>query len=121
MYHAKGGTGVQVTKGKPKPDARNGTITSRRRGGRHRRMARSSTTRSGRRLFNPYNNLDFPLSQVVRRDRVTGVEDTITEAAGQRLPPGPLARRDQARLRHPPGQRDRAADPRPGHRRGGAG
>src|SRR5262249_35810783 len=38
-------------------------------------------------LFSPYNNLDFPLSQVVRRDRVTGIEDTVTDAPGSAFRP----------------------------------
>src|SRR5262249_17426092 len=38
-------------------------------------------------LFNPYNNLEFPLSQIARRDRVTGDEDTITEAPGSAFRP----------------------------------
>ncbi|MFI5459245.1 MAG: amidohydrolase family protein, partial [Isosphaerales bacterium] len=47
-------------------------------------------------LFNAYNNLDFPLSQVVRRDRVTGDEDTITSAPGSAF--RPLLSPDQTRL-----------------------
>ena len=69
-------------------------------------------------LFNAYNNLDFPLSQVVRRDRTTGDEDTITEAPGSALPAAALARWVQARLRHAGRQPDRAAHPRSGDRRG---
>ena len=38
-------------------------------------------------LFNAYNNLNFPLSQVTRRDRVTGDEDTITDAHGSGFRP----------------------------------
>ncbi len=86
MYHARGGTGVQVTKGKTKPDARRDDYV-------HAVGAVASadgayfyyTKREG--LFNAYNNLNFPLSQVVRRDRVTGTEDTITEAVGSAFRP----------------------------------
>ena len=38
-------------------------------------------------LFNAYNNLNFPLSQVARRDRTTGDEDTITDAHGSGFRP----------------------------------
>ena len=38
-------------------------------------------------LFNAYNNLNFPLSQVARRDRATGDEDTITDARGSGFRP----------------------------------
>ena len=86
MYHAKGGTGVQVTKGKAKPDAKPDEYV-------HAVGAVASgdgaflyyTRRE--KLFNAYNNLKFPLSQVARRDRVTGVEDTITEAVGSAFRP----------------------------------
>ena len=69
-------------------------------------------------LFNAYNNLDFPLSQVVRRDRTTGDEDTITGAPGSALPAAALAGWVQARLRHAGRQSDRAAHPRSRNRRG---
>src|SRR5262249_24492822 len=38
-------------------------------------------------LFNAYNNLDFPLSQIASRDRTTGDEDTITGAPGSAFRP----------------------------------
>ena len=86
MYHAKGGAGVQVTKGKAKPDAKPDEYV-------HAVGAVASgdgaflyyTRRE--KLFNAYNNLKFPLSQVARSDRVTGVEDTITEAVGSAFRP----------------------------------
>jgi hypothetical protein len=86
MYHVRGGSGVQITKGKPKPDAKSDEYT-------HAIGAVASkdgkylyyTKRN--KLFNAYNNLQFPLSQVVRRDRVTGDEDTITAAAGSAFRP----------------------------------
>ena len=86
MYHVRGGSGVQVTKGKPKPDAKPddyvnaiGAVASR--DGKHLYYTRRN------KLFNAYNNLRFPLSQVVRRDRMTGDEDTITEARGSAFRP----------------------------------
>jgi Tol biopolymer transport system component len=86
MYHVRGGAGVQVTKGKSKPDGGRDDYT-------HAIGAVASPdgkylyyTRRNK-LFNAYNNLDFPLSQVVRRDRVTGDDDTITEAPGSGFRP----------------------------------
>jgi imidazolonepropionase-like amidohydrolase/Tol biopolymer transport system component len=86
MYHAKGGAGVQVTKGKAKPDARNEEVTH---------AVGAAATVDGAHFyytrrekeFSPYNNLEFPLSQVVRRDRVTGDEDTVTSAPGSAFRP----------------------------------
>jgi Tol biopolymer transport system component len=86
MYHSRGGAGVQVTKGKPTPDARNEEVTH---------AVGAVATGDGAHFyytkrekgFSPYNNLDFPLSQVVRRDRVTGIEDTVTSAPGSAFRP----------------------------------
>lgn len=86
MYHAKGGAGVQVTKGKLRPDARRDDYA-------HGVGAVASPTGAflyytkRNKLFNPYNNVDFPLSQVVRRDRTTGDEDTVTDAHGSAFRP----------------------------------
>ncbi len=86
MYHVRGGSGVQVTKGKAKPDGQRddyvhaiGAVASR--DGKHLYYTKRN------KLFNAYNNLDFPLSQVVRRDRVTGDEDTMTDALGSGFRP----------------------------------
>jgi Tol biopolymer transport system component len=86
MYHVRGGSGVPVTKGKPKPDAKPdewvhaiGAVATK--DGKHLYYTKRN------KLFNPYNNLNFPLSQVVRRDRATGDEDTITEAQGSAFRP----------------------------------
>ena len=75
-----------VTKGKPKPDAKPdeyvhaiGAVASK--DGKHLYYTKRN------KLFNAYNNLHFPLSQVARRDRVTGDEDTITEARGSAFRP----------------------------------
>ncbi len=86
MYHVRGGSGVQVTKAKSKPDAKRedyvhaiGAVAS--------RDGRFLYYTSRPKLFNAYNNLDFPLSQIARRDRTTGIEDTITEAPGSAFRP----------------------------------
>jgi Tol biopolymer transport system component len=95
MYHVRGGSGVQVTKGKLKPEATRdeyvhaiGAIAS------HDGKYLYYTKRN--KLFNAYNNLEFPLSRVVRRDRITGDEDTITSAPGSAF--RPLLSPDQTRL-----------------------
>jgi Tol biopolymer transport system component len=86
MYHVRGGGGVQVTKGKVRPDSSGdayshaiGVVASK--DGKYLYYAKRD------KLFNPYNVLNFPLSQVVRRDRVSGDEDTITEAPGSGFRP----------------------------------
>ena len=86
IYHVRGGSGVPITKGKPRPDARPdefvnaiGAVASR--DGKFLYYTRRN------KMFNAYNNLTFPLSQVSRRDRVTGDEDTITEAHGSAFRP----------------------------------
>ncbi len=86
MYHIRGGSGVPVTKSKPKPDAKPdewvhaiGAVASK--DGKHLYYTKRN------KMFNAYNNLNFPLSQVARRDRVTGDEDTITEAQGSAFRP----------------------------------
>jgi Tol biopolymer transport system component len=86
MYHTRGGSGVQVTKGKTKPDPQRDDYTH---------AIGAVATRDGKylyytkrnKLFNAYNNLTFPLSQVTRRDRVTGDEDTVTDAHGSGFRP----------------------------------
>jgi Tol biopolymer transport system component len=86
MYHIRGGSGVQVTKGKTKPGFDRddyvhaiGAVASK--DGKHLYYTKRN------KLFNAYNNLDFPLSQVTRRDRGTGDEDTITDAQGSGFRP----------------------------------
>ena len=85
MYHVRGGAGVAITKGKTKPDPDRddyvhsiGPVSSR--DGKHVYYTKRN------KLFNAYNNLNFPLSQIARRDRTTGDEDTITGCAGEWLP-----------------------------------
>ena len=86
MYHVRGGSGVQVTKGKTKPGFERddyvhaiGAVATR--DGKHLYYTRRE------KLFNAYNNLNFPLSQVTRRDRTTGDEDTVTDAHGSGFRP----------------------------------
>jgi Tol biopolymer transport system component len=86
MYHIRGGSGISITKGKTKPDAQGddyvhsiGPVSTR--DGKHLYYTKRN------KLFNAYNNLDFPLSQIVRRDRTTGDEDTITGALGSAFRP----------------------------------
>ena len=86
IYHIRGGSGVPITKGKPKPDAKPDEWVH---------AVGAVATRDGKflyytrrnKMFNAYNNLNFPLSQVARRDRTTGDEDTITEAHGSGFRP----------------------------------
>jgi Tol biopolymer transport system component/imidazolonepropionase-like amidohydrolase len=86
MYHVKGGAGVQITKGKAKPDASprdwNHSIgASASRDGRYLYY----TTRGG--FFDKVYNVSFPLSQIARRDRVTGEEDVVTDSPGSAFSP----------------------------------
>jgi Tol biopolymer transport system component len=86
MYHIKGGAGVQITKSKPKPDASPRDWT-------HNIGASASpdgrylyyTTRGG--FFDKVYNVSFPLSQIARRDRITGEEDPVTDAPGSAFRP----------------------------------
>lgn len=94
MYHVRGGAGVQITKAKPKPDAKPvdwfnamGAVASK--DGRYLYYTHRD------KAFNPYN-VTYPLSQIVRRDRLTGDEDTITEAPGSAI--RPLVSPDGTRL-----------------------
>ncbi len=86
IYHVRGGSGVPITKGKPKPDAKPdefvnaiGAVASK--DGKFLYYTRRN------KMFNAYNNLSFPLSQVAQRDRITGDEDTVTEAHGSAFRP----------------------------------
>ena len=86
MYHIKGGAGVQITKFKPKPDAnpRDWTHTigaSASSDGRYLYYA----SRAG--FFDKVYNVSLPLSQITRRDRITGEEDIITDAPGSAFRP----------------------------------
>ena len=85
MYHVRGGAGVQVTKSHPRPDTP------------IRKWVNSlgaSPSRDGRFLYyasrmapNGFYNVTFPLSQITRRDLVTGDEDPVTDAPGSAMRP----------------------------------
>jgi Tol biopolymer transport system component len=77
MYHLKGGAGVQLTKGKGKPDTKFAEWVN---------AVGPALSPDGRYLYYAarvkglaYNAM-LPLSQIVRRNRITGEEDTITDA-----------------------------------------
>ena len=84
-YYVKGGAGVQITKAKPRPDARPdewshaiGAVLSP--DGKYLYY----TKRPG--FFNVYN-VTYPLSQIARRDLATGEEEQITDAEGSGIRP----------------------------------
>ena len=114
MYHVRGGSGVPVTKGKPKPDSKPdeyvhaiGAVASR--DGKYPLLHQAD--QDVQRLQQP----GFPLVAGRAARPGDGRRGHGHRGPRQRVPPGPLARRDQARLRHARRQRDRAADPRAGH------
>jgi Tol biopolymer transport system component len=85
MYHIKGGAGVQVTKSHAKPD------TSPR---RWVNALGPSLSKDGRFLYyasrqhlNGFYDVTFPLSQIIRRNLITGDEDTVTDAPGSAMRP----------------------------------
>ncbi|MBV8818080.1 MAG: PD40 domain-containing protein, partial [Acidobacteriaceae bacterium] len=84
MYNVHGGSGVQITKSKPTPTTpRNqqfnflGAVASP--DGKYFYYARRTSGFT--------YNATFPLWQIVRRDRVTGDEDVITDAPGSAFRP----------------------------------
>src|SRR5215469_5278435 len=84
MYHIQGGTGIQVTKAAAKPDTPRqqqlralGAVASP--DGKYFYYAR----RTGMFAY----NVNFPIWQIVRRDRTTGDEDVITNAPGSAFRP----------------------------------
>ena len=85
MYHVKGGAGVQITKSHTKAD------TSPR---RWVNTMGASPSKDGRYLYytsrqhpNGFYNLTFPVSQITRRDLITGDEDSVTDAPGSAMRP----------------------------------
>jgi Tol biopolymer transport system component len=85
MYHIKGGAGVQVTKSHTKAD------TSPR---RWLNALGPSLSKDGHFLYytarkNPegFYNVTFPLSQIIRRNLITGDEDTVTDSPGSAMRP----------------------------------
>jgi Tol biopolymer transport system component/imidazolonepropionase-like amidohydrolase len=87
MYHVRGGAGVQVTKGKVRADAKRNEDFVQGLGAVASPDGAYLYYTKRPKLFSPYNNVEFPLSQVVRRDRTTGDEDTITNAHGSGFRP----------------------------------
>jgi Tol biopolymer transport system component len=85
MYHIKGGAGVQITKSHTKPDTPLKQWVS---------AVGVSPSHDGRYLYyasdqrpNGFYNLFFPLSQIIRRNLITGDEDTVTDAPGSAMRP----------------------------------
>src|SRR5580658_9693060 len=85
MYHIKGGAGVQVTKSHSKPD------TSPR---RWINALGASLSKDGRFLYytsrqtpEGFYNVIFPLSQITRRNLITGDEDTVSDSPGSAMRP----------------------------------
>jgi Tol biopolymer transport system component len=84
MYHIQGGSGVQVTKSSPNAN------TPPQQRVRALGVVASSDGKYfyyARRTGNFTYNANFPIWQVVRRDRVTGDEDVITSAPGSAFRP----------------------------------
>ncbi|MBI2956858.1 MAG: PD40 domain-containing protein, partial [Acidobacteria bacterium] len=86
MYHLQGGSGVQITKAKPKPDtpvleqhSAVGAVVSP--DGRHLYYAKRVRSSFGDAFFR------FPYWQIARREWVTGDEDVITNALGSAMRP----------------------------------
>jgi len=85
MYHVKGGAGVQVTKSHTKADT-----TPR----KWLNALGPSLSIDGRFLYytarkhpDGFYNVTFPLSQIIRRNLITGDEDTVTDAPGSAMRP----------------------------------
>ncbi len=87
MYHVKGGSGVQVTR-RLAPGAPPTTPGAQ----RHNALGVVASTDGkyfyyARRTGGFQYNAQFPLWQVARRDRVTGIEDVLTNELGSALRP----------------------------------
>lgn len=85
MYHIRGGAGVQITKAHTKPDAPwrqwlNALGASPSKDGHYLYYA-------ARKSPNGFYNVSLPLSQVTRRDLITGDEDPVTDAPGSAMRP----------------------------------
>lgn len=84
IYDTRGGTGVQITKAKPKPDTlpadqHNALWAAVSKDGRYFYYA----TKKGGFAY----NVTFPLWQIARKDRRTGDEDVLTQAEGSAFRP----------------------------------
>ena len=86
MYHMRGGSGVRSPRASPSPTP-SGEDYVHAIGAVACHDGASCTTPSGPSSSTPTTTSQFPLSQVVRRDRVTGDEDTITDAHGSAFRP----------------------------------
>jgi len=85
MYHIRGGGGVQITKSHKKPDDDPRKWMS---------TLGASPSTDGHYLYyatrktpNGFYNVTFPLSQITRRDLITGDEDPVTDAPGSAISP----------------------------------
>jgi Tol biopolymer transport system component len=85
MYHTHGGAGVQITKSHTKPDVRPRLWIN---------TLGASPSKDGRYLYyasrqhpRGFYNVTLPLSQIVRRDLITGDEDPVTDAPGSGMRP----------------------------------
>ncbi|MBI4466717.1 MAG: PD40 domain-containing protein [Acidobacteria bacterium] len=84
MYHLQGGSGVQITKAKPRSDAPTAE--------RHNALG-VVVSPDGRHLYYAQKlggfqyNAGFPLWQIARRDLITGNEDTLTQDLGSAIRP----------------------------------
>ncbi|MBK5257817.1 MAG: PD40 domain-containing protein [Vicinamibacteria bacterium] len=84
IYDTRGGSGVQVTKAKPKPDTASAD--------QHNAIG-VAASKDGRYLYYATKkggfayNVTFPLWQIARKDRRTGDEDILTQAGGSAFRP----------------------------------
>jgi Tol biopolymer transport system component len=84
VYDTRGGSGIQITKAKPKPE----TLPA----DQHNALG-VAVSKDGRYLYYATKkggfayNVTFPLWQVARRDRRTGDEDVLTQANGSAFRP----------------------------------
>ena len=84
IYDTRGGSGIQVTKAKPKPDTA---------GADQHNAIGVAVSKDGRYLYYATKkggfayNVNFPLWQVARKDRRTGDEDILTQANGSGFRP----------------------------------
>jgi len=84
MYHIEGGSGIQITKAKSKPDQK---------GSERKNALGAAISPDGKYLYYANKtggfsyNMKFPAWQIARRDLVTGDEDIITRAEGSAFRP----------------------------------
>ena len=84
MYHVSGGSGIQITKAKSKPDQK---------GSERKNALGAAISPDGKYLYYANKtggfsyNMKFPAWQIARRDLVTGDEDIITRAEGSGIKP----------------------------------